>query len=116
MQDRKTPPFQPVDPAAIAAAVAAAYDNRQLAAINDHEVRMSVMTHPFRWHRHPDSDETFLVVEGVLAIEFGDGEVRLEPGQMLTVPAGVPHRTRPIGERTVNLTFERTGAETVFDE
>jgi hypothetical protein len=26
------------------------------------------------------------------------------------------HRTRPAGSRSVNLTFERTGAETVFEE
>jgi hypothetical protein len=34
----------------------------------------------------------------------------------VTVPAGTLHRTRPAGERSVNLTFERRGAETVFDE
>ncbi|MBA3559536.1 MAG: cupin domain-containing protein [Gemmatimonadaceae bacterium] len=106
----------PIDPAALSAAVAEPYDNRSLASANDHEVRMSVMTHGFPWHQHPDSDEIFLVLEGILAIEFRDGEVLLRPGQMLKVPARLPHRTRPIGERSVNLTFERAAAATVFEE
>jgi mannose-6-phosphate isomerase-like protein (cupin superfamily) len=50
-----------------------------------------------------------------LIIEFTDGEVALNPGQFLTVPAGVRHRTRPGGKRSVNLTFEKRDAETVFD-
>ena len=64
------------------------------------------MTQPYPWHFHPNSDETFLVVEGGLVIEFGHGQIRLGPGQMATVPRGVQHRTRPVGHRSVNLTFE----------
>lgn len=108
--------FPPIDPAALSAAVAEPYNNRSLASVNDHEVRMSVMTHGFPWHQHPDSDEIFLVLEGILAIEFRDGEVLLGVGQMLKVPAGLLHRTRPVGERSVNLTFERAAAATVFEE
>jgi mannose-6-phosphate isomerase-like protein (cupin superfamily) len=77
---------------------------------------MSVMTGQFRWHRHPDSDETFYGIDGDLVIEFEDGEVVVKPGEFLTVPAGTLHRTRPGGARSVNLTFERTDAETVFED
>ena len=105
----------PLDPLLLSRAVDQPYHNRRLTAVNDHEIRMSVMTHGYPWHHHPDSDETFVAVEGELIIEFGDGEVALSPGQYLTVPAGVRHRTRPGGERSVNLTFEKRGAETIFD-
>jgi mannose-6-phosphate isomerase-like protein (cupin superfamily) len=105
-----------IDPALIARSVADAYDNRSLAAINDHEVRLSVMTHGFPWHHHPDSDETFLVIDGELVIEFESGEVVLGLGEMLTVPRGTMHRTRPCGARSVNLTFERQGAATTVAE
>ena len=75
------------------------------------------MTEPFRWHHHPDSDEMFIVVEGGLIIEFDDDrEILLRPGQMLNVPRGVLHRTRPEGVRSVNLTLERGNAATVFEE
>ena len=92
------------------------YHNVSLATVNDHEIRMSVMTEQFRWHRHPDSDETFYGVDGELVIEFADREVIVRPGELLTVPAGTLHRTRPAGDRSVNLTFERIGAETVFED
>jgi mannose-6-phosphate isomerase-like protein (cupin superfamily) len=91
----------------------ASYDNHPIATINDHVVRISVMTHPYHWHFHPNSDETFLVVEGRLEIEFEDGALELGPGQMVTVPKGMHHRTRPVGDRSVNLTFEAENAETV---
>jgi mannose-6-phosphate isomerase-like protein (cupin superfamily) len=105
----------PIDPLQLSSEVEQAYHNRRIAAVNDHEIRMSVMTHGFPWHHHPDSDETFYAVEGELIIEFPDREIALQPGQFLTVPKGVRHRTRPGGARSVNLTFEKIGAETVFD-
>jgi mannose-6-phosphate isomerase-like protein (cupin superfamily) len=86
------------------------YDNHSIADVNDHEVRMSVMTKPYHWHCHPDSDEVFLALEGGLFIDFDDHTVELLPGHLITVHRGVRHRTRPIGERSVNLTFERAGA------
>lgn len=89
------------------------YDNHVLAYVNDHVVRMSTMTQPYHWHSHPNSDETFLAVEGGLVIEFEYGEIQLAPGQMATVSRGVKHRTRPVGQRSVNLTFEATDTKTV---
>ena len=92
------------------------YWNDAVAAVNDHVVRMSIMTQPYHWHQHPDSDETFLVLEGVLEIEFENGSIRLSPGQIATVPAGTVHVTRPLTARTVNLTVERAGAATLATE
>lgn len=89
------------------------YENHVLANVNDHVVRISVMTQPYHWHLHPNSDETFLVIEGGLIVEFEHGELQLGPGQMTTVPRGVRHRTRPSGHRSVNLTFEAANAETL---
>ena len=89
------------------------YDNHPIAEVNDHVVRISTMVEPYPWHFHPNSDETFLVVEGRLCIEFEGGLRELEPGQMLTIPRGVRHRTRPVGTRSVNLTFELAQAETI---
>jgi len=106
----------PIDPLALSREIAQPYHNVSLATVNDHEIRMSVMTERFRWHRHPDSDGTFYGIDGELVIEFEDHEVVVSPGQFVTVPAGTLHRTRPAGARSVNLTFERAGAETVFEE
>lgn len=102
-----------IDLRALAAAVTGAYDNQVVAEIDDHVVRLSVMTQPYHWHSHPGSDEMFLSLEGGLRIELPDRTVELSPGEGLTVPAGVVHRTSPVGVRSVNLTFERADAATV---
>jgi mannose-6-phosphate isomerase-like protein (cupin superfamily) len=96
-----------------AATVTEPYANFALAHVNDHVVRMSVMTESFYWHCHPNSDETFLVLEGKLLIDIGDKTVTLTRGEMLTVPKNVPHRTRPGTARSVNLTVELAAMETV---
>ncbi|KND59098.1 hypothetical protein BVER_05032 [Candidatus Burkholderia verschuerenii] len=105
---------QAIDFAAIADAARDGYMNRVLTSVNDHDVHISVMDAPFRWHVHPASDETFVVIEGTLVIEFDDETVELHAGQMLTVPAGKRHCTRPGGARSVNLTVEKKDCETVF--
>ncbi|RZU35683.1 cupin domain-containing protein [Edaphobacter modestus] len=89
------------------------YNNHPIAKINDHVVRIATMTGPYHWHFHPNSDETLLVIEGRLCIEFENGSLELDPGQLLTIPRGVRHRTRPVGGRSVNLTFELAQSETV---
>jgi len=90
-----------------------AYKNIPLSLINDHIVRLSVMTESFYWHYHPNSDETFLVVEGILCIDLEDRTVELAPGQLFTVPANVRHCTRPREDRSVNLTFELADMQTI---
>jgi mannose-6-phosphate isomerase-like protein (cupin superfamily) len=112
----RTASLQRINPLALSRLVSEPYYNTSLATVNDHEIRMSVMTEQFRWHHHPDSDESFYGIDGELVIEFQDREVVVRPGEFVTVPAGTRHRTRPAGERSVNLTFERVGAETIFEE
>ena len=90
-----------------------AYHNALISSVNDHVIRISVMTEPFYWHYHPNSDESFLVVEGVLCVDLDDRTVELGVGQGLTVPAGTKHRTWPKGGRSVNVTVEKADMETV---
>ncbi len=105
-----------VDLQAAHAAVTAAYQNQVMLDFNDHCLRLAVFEGTYRWHRHPDTDELFLVMEGALEIELaGRPPVRLTPGQAFVVPANTVHRTRGIG-RTVNLTCEKQAARTEFME
>jgi mannose-6-phosphate isomerase-like protein (cupin superfamily) len=89
------------------------YKNIAVTLTNDHIIRLSVMTAPFYWHYHPNSDETFLVTEGVVCIDLEDRTVELAAGQLFTIPANVKHCTRPLGARSVNLTFELNDMETI---
>ena len=89
------------------------YANLPLSFVNDHVVKVSVMTESFYWHLHPNSDESFLVVEGSLYIDLDNETIELLPGQLFTIPKNTKHRTRPNGGRSVNLTFERQDIETI---
>lgn len=92
------------------------YQNMVVNRVNGSCLRLAVFEGEYRWHRHPSSDELFIVVEGRLAIDLEDGrELTLLPWDSVTIPAGTIHRTRAIG-RTMNLCFEEAGAETVFVE
>lgn len=82
------------------------YKNNPVALVNDHVVRMSVMTEAYFWHFHPNSDETFMVIEGSIFIDLEDKSIELFSNQLFTIPKNVIHRTRPNGSRSVNLTFE----------
>lgn len=94
-------------------AINGTYTNIPIALVNDHVVRMSVMTEPYFWHFHPDSDESFLVIEGSVFIDLEDSTIELLPNQLFTIPKNVKHRTWPNGKRSVNLTFESAGMTTV---
>lgn len=88
------------------------YFNQVLTSVNNQVVRVSVMTHPYFWHLHPNSDETFLVIEGSIFIDLEDKTIELLPGQLFTIPRNVKHRTRPAGDRSVNLTIESADLQT----
>lgn len=92
---------------------ATAYTNLSVASVNDHVVKVSVMTEPYHWHYHPNSDETFIMIEGILLIELETHTIELRPGQLVTIPQNTIHKTRPKGARSVNLTFEHSQIETV---
>ena len=108
------PALEVVDLAAQGAAVTESYRNMVINRVNDSCLRLAVFEEAYRWHFHPTSDELFVVVDGCLAIDLPGGrELRLSPWQSVTIPAMTHHRTRAIG-RTVNLCFEKLGAQTVF--
>jgi mannose-6-phosphate isomerase-like protein (cupin superfamily) len=108
------PPLTLIDVRAAGAASDAPYHNVTLGRAGEWCMRLSAFEVAYPWHRHPNSDELFLVVEGDLELEVvGRPPFRLTPWQAITVPAGTVHRTRAIG-RTVNITFERLDLETEF--
>jgi mannose-6-phosphate isomerase-like protein (cupin superfamily) len=55
----------------------------------------------FVWHDHKNTDETFIVIEGSLRIDFRDGPVHISAGEMFVVPKGVEHK--PYAEDEVKL-------------
>ncbi len=115
-QEARYPDSTVVDIQACQRATSGPYRNDVLSNVNGECLRLAVFEGEYRWHCHPDSDELFLVVAGKLQIDLaGNGIMELSEWQYAVVPAGAVHRTRAIG-RTVNITFEKQHAGTVFIE
>ena len=72
-----------------------------IAEMNDYQFKLVRLQGDFIWHDHQHTDETFIVLEGELRIDFRDGSVRIGPGEMYVVPKGVQHK--PYAEREVKL-------------
>jgi hypothetical protein len=60
--------------------------------MNDYQIKIIKIERDFEWHDHQDTDETFIVLEVTLRIDFRDGHVTLNSGEMYVVPNGVEHK------------------------
>ncbi|WP_068547727.1 cupin domain-containing protein [Thalassotalea crassostreae] len=65
---------------------------RVIAEMNDYQFKLVKVKGEFVWHDHPDTDEVFVVIEGTLDIEFRDGTVTINTGEMFVVPKGKEHK------------------------
>jgi mannose-6-phosphate isomerase-like protein (cupin superfamily) len=74
---------------------------RIIAEMNDYQFKLVKVEGDFVWHDHPDTDETFIVLEGSLRIDFRDSHVMVKAGEMYVVAAGVEHR--PSAEAEVSM-------------
>lgn len=63
-----------------------------VAEMNDYQFKLAKIKNDFIWHSHEDTDETFIVIEGKINIEFEDETVELSEGEMIIVPKGKKHR------------------------
>lgn len=74
---------------------------RVIAEMNDYQFKLAKLKGDFVWHDHPDTDETFIVLEGELRIDFRDGAVTIREGEMYVVPKGVEHK--PFADTEVKI-------------
>ncbi len=74
---------------------------RVIAEMNDYQFKVVKLLGDFIWHDHQDTDETFIVLDGQLRIDFPDGQVLVRQGEMYVVPKGVEHK--PYAEQEVSL-------------
>ncbi|WP_026702117.1 cupin domain-containing protein [Salibacterium aidingense] len=63
-----------------------------IAEMNDYQFKLVKVQGDFVWHKHEDTDEVFIVIEGHLIIEFREGEVILQEGEMFVIPQNVEHK------------------------
>ena len=77
------------------------WHTKVIAQMNDYQFKIVKLEGDFILHDLNNTDEAFIVLEGVLRIDFRDGAVHVLAGEMLVVPKGVEHK--PYAEREVKL-------------
>lgn len=99
---------------------------RIVVQMNDYQFKLAKLHGEFIWHSHPETDEVFIVLYGQLEIQFRDGQVTLNEGEMFLVPKGQEHRpvaqqechimlVEPAGTlNTGDVVSERTAANDVW--
>jgi mannose-6-phosphate isomerase-like protein (cupin superfamily) len=63
-----------------------------IAQMNDYHFKIAKIQGEFVWHRHAETDETFIVIQGKMRIELRDTVISLEAGEMCVIPKGVEHK------------------------
>ncbi len=72
-----------------------------IAQMNDYHFKLARVEGDFTWHDHKETDEVFVVIEGVLRIDFDETEKTLHAGEMLVIPKGVKHK--PYAEKECKI-------------
>lgn len=74
---------------------------RTVAVVNDYDVRLVKVQGEFVRHKHDESDELFLGLDGELTIRMDSGDVTLKAGELYVVPRGVEHQ--PVSEHGASI-------------
>ena len=80
------------------------WDPHVVADYNDNDVMVVKFKGEFPFHKHDETDDFFLVLEGEMEMDIeGEAPRRVGPGEMFVVPKGVVHRPRATDEVKVLL-------------
>ncbi|MYW96825.1 cupin domain-containing protein [Amycolatopsis rubida] len=112
-------PTQPLDLRAVLAGFDAPWSPRIVANVNDYDIRLARFAGEHVWHKHDDTDEFFLVLDGSIEIGLreagGERTVILTREQAFVVPRGTFHKPSSKGGAVV-LLVEPSGTLSVGDE
>ncbi|HEY6638839.1 MAG TPA: cupin domain-containing protein [Solirubrobacterales bacterium] len=80
--------------------------------LNDYKLIVVKVLGEFVWHKHDDTDDFFLVLDGHLTIQLRDRDIDLGPGELFVVPRGVEHCPKADQETHVLLIEPRETVNT----
>jgi mannose-6-phosphate isomerase-like protein (cupin superfamily) len=86
MRKAEMSPYDPINFETKFERLSEQWSPRVIAEMNDYQFKIARLQGDFVWHHHPDTDETFIVLDGHLRIDFRDGAVDLKAGEMFVVP------------------------------
>lgn len=74
-----------------------------IARMNDYHFKLVRAKREFIWHKHPETDEVFIVIKGQLRIDLRKKALDLKAGEMAVIPKGMEHKPSCIKECWVML-------------
>jgi len=77
------------------------WDPLIIGELNDQLVKIAKVKGEFVMHHHENEDEMFMVLDGVLSIEFENYTKEIEQGEIIIIPRGVPHK--PVAQEEVHI-------------
>jgi len=63
-----------------------------IAQMNNYHFKLVKAQREFIWHKHPETDEVFMVIDGHLQIDLRNKVLQLKKGEMVVIPKGVEHK------------------------
>lgn len=82
--------------------------------LNDYHIKLAKFQGDFVWHKHDDTDEMFLVIDGSFTMKLRDGDIEIHRGEFIIIPQGVEHCPSAENEVQVML-FEKAGTVNTGD-
>ena len=74
-----------------------------IAQMNNYHFKLIKAKREFIWHKHTDTDEVFMVIEGHLRIDLRDKTLELNEGELVVINKGIEHKPVCQDECTVLL-------------
>lgn len=91
------------------------WDPKIVASYNGNDIMVVKFQGEFPFHKHDDTDDLFLVLEGEVTMDLEDAApVTMGPGELCVVPQGMVHRPRAATEAKV-LLIEPSGTPNTGD-
>ncbi len=77
------------------------HEYKSVAQMNNIQFKLVKAHREFIWHKHPDTDEAFVGLEGRFKIHLRDQVLEVGPGEMVVIPKNVEHK--PVFEECCTL-------------
>lgn len=76
--------------------------------LDNYHIKLAKIQGEFVWHKHDDVDEMFLVIAGQFTMRLRDGDIVVQQGEFIIIPAGIEHCPAAENECELML-FEKAG-------
>jgi len=71
-----------------------------------HRINLVRMQGETKMHKHPDAEHTIFLVKGAMLAVVDGNTIELKDGDLLSIPAGVPHKYFVKGKKAIIMSMD----------